>query len=409
MKKKYVVCLASLLLLASAVFSQTEATIAVGNTTRSYVYFMPSNYDASKPVGLFLLLHGSGGNQHNYDNTIANYAIPDTYNTIVICPQALSETDTEVIAINNAIKNFGKEPFNITNIWNSGTTIATTNVVPSEYLFLLASLAPNIAAAGKIELNKATDDVLFMNTLITYFKTNYNIDGDRVFMAGHSMGGSMCYRYAFSDNRQIKAFASIYGYLGKGVDTSKRFQIPFCHFHSKTDEVVPFYGGIFNDSIPVTIRLLAQKNGQTSPIIEEIADTKADNITVKSYDYNTPDKPRVLFFEIDGALHANILQQNDNDVDVFNELWRFFEGTPIESGLNPQTENDLTVYPNPTSDYIISSKSGAYQLVDISGKICQQGYTEAGQSLSIGTLQKGIYILTLTANHTSTSHKIIIQ
>ena len=409
MKKKYVICLASLLLLARVGFSQTEATIAVGNTTRSYVYFMPSNYDASKPVGLFLLLHGSGGNQHNYDNTIANYAIPDTHNTIVICPQALSETDTEVIAINNAVKNFGKEPFNITNIWNSGTTIATTNVVPSEYLFLLASLAPNIAAAGKIELNKATDDVLFMNTLITYFKTNYNIDGDRVFMAGHSMGGSMCYRYAFSDNRQIKAFASIYGYLGKGVDTSKRFQIPFCHFHSKTDEVVPFYGGIFNDSIPITIQLLAQKNGQTTPIIEEIADTKADNITVKSYDYNTPDNPRVLFFEIDGALHANILQQNDNDIDVFNELWRFFEGTPIESGLNNQAANDLTVYPNPTSDYIISSKSGAYQLVDISGKICQQGYTEAGQSLSIGTLQKGIYILTLTANHTSTSHKIIIQ
>lgn len=90
MKKKYVVCLASLLLLARVGFSQTEATIAVGNTTRSYVYFMPSNYDASKPVGLFLLLHGSGGNQHNYDNTIANYAIPDTHNTIVICPQALS-------------------------------------------------------------------------------------------------------------------------------------------------------------------------------------------------------------------------------------------------------------------------------------------------------------------------------
>ena len=409
MKKKYVVCLASLLLLARVGFSQTEATIAVGNTTRSYVYFMPSNYDASKPVGLFLLLHGSGGNQHNYDNTIANYAIPDTHNTIVICPQALSETDTEVIAINNAVKNFGKEPFNITNIWNSGTTIATTNVVPSEYLFLLASLAPNIAAAGKIELNKATDDVLFMNTLITYFKTNYNIDGDRVFMAGHSMGGSMCYRYAFSDNRQIKAFASIYGYLGKGVDTSKRFQIPSCHFHSKTDEVVPFNGGIFNDSIPATIKLLAQKNGQGTPVVETMADTKADNITVKSYDYNTPDNPRVLFFEIDGALHANILQQNDNDIDVFNELWRFFEGTPIESGLNNQAENNLTVYPNPTSDYIISSKSGAYQLVDISGKICQQGYTESGQSLSIGTLQKGIYILTLTAHHTSTSHKIIIQ
>ena len=248
-----------------------------------------------------------------------------------------------------------------------------------------------------------------MNTLITYFKTNYNIDGDRVFMAGHSMGGSMCYRYAFSDNRQIKAFASIYGYLGKGVDTSKKFQIPFCHFHSKTDDVVPFYGGIFNDSIPVTIRLLAQKNGQTTPIIEDIADTKADNITVKSYDYNTPDNPRVLFFEIDGALHANILQQNDNDIDVFNELWRLFEVTPIESGLNHQAENNLTVYPNPTSDYIISSKSGAYQLVDILGKICQQGYTESGQSLSIGTLQRGIYILTLTTNHHITSHKIIIQ
>lgn len=409
MKKKYVICLASLLLLASVGFSQTEATIAVGNTTRSYVYFIPSNYESSKPVGLFLLLHGSGGNQHNYDNTVVNYAIPDTHNTIVICPQALSDTDPEVSKINATIKSYGKDTFNTTNIWNCGTTIATKDVVPSEFMSILTLLAPNIAAAGKIELNKATDDVLFMNTLITYFKTNYNIDGDRVFMAGHSMGGSMCYRYAFSDNRKIKAFASIYGYLGKGVDTTKRFEIPFCHFHSKTDEVVPFYGGIFNDSIPATIQLLAQKNGQKTPVIETIADTKADNITVKSYNYNTPENPRVLFFEIDGALHANILQKNDNDIDVFNEIWRFFENTPIESGLNTHAENDLTVYPNPTSSYITCSKSGTYKIFDISGKVCQQGYAEPGKTISISTLQKGIYILTLTANHNITSHKIIIQ
>lgn len=409
MKKKNVVCLASLLLLASTVFSQTEATIAVGNTTRSYVYFMPSNYDASKPVGLFLLLHGSGGNQHNYDNTIANYAIPDTHNTIVICPQALSESDTEVIAINNALKNFGKEPFNITNIWNSGTTIATTNVVPTEYVSLLTYLAPKIAAAGKIELNKATDDVLFMNTLITYFKNNYNIDANRVFMAGHSLGGSMCYRYAFSENRQVKAFASIYGYLGKGVNTTMALGVPFCHFHSKTDEVVPFNGGIFNDSIPLTIKLLAEKNQQGTPVISDIENTKADNITVKSYDYNTSGKPRVLFFEIDGALHANILQQNDNDIDVFNEIWLFFENEPIESGLKTPTENSFTIYPNPTSEYITCTESGKYNLIDITGKICQQGQIETNQPISVKSLQKGLYILTLDTNHKIISQKVIIQ
>lgn len=409
MKKKYVVCLASLLLLARVGFSQTEATIAVGKTTRSYVYFMPSNYDASKPVGLFLLLHGSGGNQHNYDNTITNYAIPDTHNTIVICPQALSETDTEVIAINNAVKNFGKEPFNITNIWNSGTTIATTNVVPSEYLFLLASLAPNIAAAGKIELNKATDDVMFMNTLITYFKTNYLIDDERVFMAGYSLGGSMCYRYAFSENRQIKAFASIYGYLGKGVDTSKTFQIPFCHFHSKTDEVVPFYGGILNDSISTTIHMLAQKNGQGTPVVSEIENSKADNITVKSYDYNKSSQPRVLFFEIDGALHANILNQTANDIDIFNELWLFFDNEPIQSGLNRHTDNALTIYPNPTLDYITAIKSGHYTLTDITGKVCKKGYIETNQPISVGNLHKGLYIFTLDYENHSISTKLIIQ
>lgn len=409
MKKKYVVCLASLLLLARVGFSQTEATIAVGNNTRSYVYFMPSNYDASKPVGLFLLLHGSGGNQHNYDNTITNYAIPDTHNTIVICPQALSETDTEVIAINNAVKNFGKEPFNITNIWNSGTTIATTNVVPSEYLFLLASLAPNIAAAGKIELNKATDDVMFMNTLITYFKTNYLIDDERVFMAGYSLGGSMCYRYAFSENRQIKAFASIYGYLGKGVDTSKTFQIPFCHFHSKTDEVVPFYGGILNDSISTTIHMLAQKNGQGTPVVSEIENSKADNITVKSYDYNKSSQPRVLFFEIDGALHANILNQTANDIDIFNELWLFFDNEPIQSGLNRHTDNALTIYPNPTLDYITAIKSGHYTLTDITGKVCKKGYIETNQPISVGNLHKGLYIFTLDYENHSISTKLIIQ
>ena len=409
MKKKYVVCLASLLLLASVGFAQTETTIKVGTTTRSYVYFMPSNYDASKPVGLFLLLHGSGSTQHYFDNTIANYSIPDTHNTIVICPQALSETNTEVIAINNAIKASGKDTFNITNIWNSGTTINVEGLIPSEYMPFLAFIAPNIAASGKIELNKATDDVLFMNRLITHFKSTYLIDNERVFMAGYSLGGSMCYRYAFSENRQIKAFASIYGYLGKGVDTSKKFQIPFCHFHSKTDEVVPFMGGMFNESIPITINLLAQKNGQGTPVVSEIENSKADNITVKSYDYNKSSQPRVLFFEIDGALHANILNQTANDIDIFNELWLFFDNEPIQSGLNRHTDNALTIYPNPTLDYITAIKSGHYTLTDITGKVCKKGYIETNQPISVGNLHKGLYIFTLDYENHSISTKLIIQ
>lgn len=409
MKKKYVVCLASLLLLASVGFAQTETTITVGTTTRSYLYFMPSNYDASKPVGLFLLLHGSGSTQHYFDTTIANYSTPDTHNIIVICPQALSETNSEVIAINNAIKSLGKDTFNITNIWNSGTTINVEGLIPSEYMAILAFIAPNIAASGKIELNKATDDVLFMNTLITHFKTNYLIDDERVFMAGYSLGGSMCYRYAFSENRQIKAFASIYGYLGKGVDTSKTFQIPFCHFHSKTDEVVPFYGGILNDSISTTIHMLAQKNGQGTPVVSEIENSKADNITVKSYDYNKSSQPRVLFFEIDGALHANILNQTANDIDIFNELWLFFDNEPIQSGLNRHTDNALTIYPNPTLDYITAIKSGHYTLTDITGKVCKKGYIETNQPISVGNLHKGLYIFTLDYENHSISTKLIIQ
>lgn len=409
MKKKYVVCLASLLLLASVGFAQTETTITVGTTTRSYLYFMPSNYDASKPVGLFLLLHGSGSTQHYFDTTIANYSTPDTHNIIVICPQALSETNSEVIAINNAIKSLGKDTFNITNIWNSGTTINVEGLIPSEYMAILAFIAPKIAASGKIELNKATDDVLFMNTLITHFKTNYLIDDERVFMAGYSLGGSMCYRYAFSENRQIKAFASIYGYLGKGVDTSKTFQIPFCHFHSKTDEVVPFYGGILNDSISTTIHMLAQKNGQGTPVVSEIENSKADNITVKSYDYNKSSQPRVLFFEIDGALHANILNQTANDIDIFNELWLFFDNEPIQSGLNRHTDNALTIYPNPTLDYITAIKSGHYTLTDITGKVCKKGYIETNQPISVGNLHKGLYIFTLDSENHSISTKLIIQ
>ena len=409
MTRKQLLCLASFFILVSTGFAQTEANIIVGTTTRSYVYFMPSNYDSSQPVGILLLLHGSGGNKHNFDTAITNYDMANTHNSIIICPQALSESDTEIIAINNAIKALGKDTFNLANIWNSGTTITTTNVVPSEYLFLLASIAPNIAAAGKIELNKATDDVQFMNTLITYFKTTYNINANRVFMAGHSIGGSMCYRYALSENKQVTAFASIYGYLGKGVDTSLPLNVPFCHFHSKTDEVVPFYGGIFNDSIPVTIKLLAEKNQQGTPVVSDIENTKADNITVKSYDYNTSNKPRVLFFEIDGALHTNILNKNTNDIDIFNEIWLFFENESIQSGLTTHTENTFTIYPNPTSDYITCTKSGKYKLIDITGKICQQGDIETNQQISVSTLRKGLYILTLRTDNNMISNKVIIQ
>jgi len=171
--KKIILALVALIPLSF--FSQlTTHSWDFDGETREYLMYVPSIYDGSTPVPVVFCLHGLGDNMNNFANIGMNY-VADTANFIVITPQALVDNLSGSTA------------------WNSG------------------------ASAFGYVLNGSVDDIGFLGAIIDTLNTNLNIDLQRVYSCGFSMGGFMTNRMACERNDPNAAKASVAGTIGSEV------------------------------------------------------------------------------------------------------------------------------------------------------------------------------------------------
>ena len=85
-------------------------------------------------------------------------------------------------------------------------------------------------------------DLRFMQALIDEMVAKYDIDRNRVYISGFSMGGMFTYHAMNRMADTFAAFAPISGYpMGGGNYTSSR-PVPIIHTHGTTDDVVNFGG-----------------------------------------------------------------------------------------------------------------------------------------------------------------------
>src|SRR5690606_37396672 len=85
------------------------------------------------------------------------------------------------------------------------------------------------------------DDVKFIACLLDDVAAMVNIDEKRVFAAGMSNGGMMCYRLAAELSDRIAAIAPVAGAMGiENVRPSRH--VPVIHFHGAEDKIVPLNG-----------------------------------------------------------------------------------------------------------------------------------------------------------------------
>ncbi len=93
-----------------------------------------------------------------------------------------------------------------------------------------------------------SDDVMFINDLITYLTTNFNlINPNKIFAAGYSNGGYMAYRLSCDLSDKIAAFGSVCGnmyLIDDNTDcTEQDREIPIIHIHGTLDNINPYYEG----------------------------------------------------------------------------------------------------------------------------------------------------------------------
>jgi len=337
---------------------------------RVYARYVPTVYDGSTAVPLVICLHGLGDTITNFVNIGMNY-VADTANFIVLTPQAVSSS-------------FG-------TAWNSGA---------SYYGYVL---------------NGNVDDSGFINALIDSTEANYNIDTNRIFVTGFSMGGFMSNRLACDLNSRIAAIASVSGTIGTSFNPGTPNPIPVCHFHGTADGTVAYTNDAYGmDAEELVNFWVGVDSCNVVPIIDSIPDIAADGKNIVHYTYkNGNNGTQVEFYKVIGGDHEWLVQPT-NDISYTTEIWKFFNKFPMQNtAIHSEKTNDFSFYPNPAKDLLYLSfdkyMKGELAVFNQIGVLVKTiSVNGINQTLNIADYSQGIYFLRYSDSITQITKRFVV-
>ncbi len=168
---------------------------------RSYIFHLPQNdnFFGNNSPSLFFVLHGASGNADQMMESTRINDIADKENFIAVYPNGTGLFSEYVLS------------------WNAG------------------QCCNFIEPLG-------VDDVGFIKTLVDKFKEEYNIDSNRVYVAGLSNGGMMSYRLGCEMSGSLTAIASVSGPMMVG-DCEPKDYLSVMSLTDLGDGIIPYKGG----------------------------------------------------------------------------------------------------------------------------------------------------------------------
>lgn len=256
---------AFLFLLLSVMTGWAQETFVSGGENRTMIVYAPANLGQNRP--LLISLHGMNQDAA-YQRNQANYeAVADTAKFVVVYPNGI----------------------------NKGWDIS------------------------------GMKDVNFILDIIEEMSNRYQIDKNRVYLSGFSMGGMMTYFAATKIADRIAAFAPVSGYLMGGPNTNSSRPVPIIHTHGTSDDVCTY------PSVQSHLDAWVRRNGcNSTPVVEKPksgpANTNAELIRYK----NGLDGVEVAHLKLPGKGHWH---SNDPVVAMTNvEIWNFVSRYSLTPG-----------------------------------------------------------------------------
>jgi polyhydroxybutyrate depolymerase len=265
------------------------------------------------------------------------------------------------------------------------------------------------------------DDIGFTQAMIDTISAEYNIDPDRIYATGHSMGAFFSILLAGHLSEEIAAIASVCGSMTQYMyDSSDPVHpTPYMEIHGTADPLVPYNGANpLYLPVPEVIEYWVDFNNcNANPIITQIPDIDTtDGSTVEHYVYEGGDNGvHVEHFKVIGGGHTWPGTVGGNqDINGSLEIWKFFSRYDINGliggvhGMEETYPNQISSsqnYPNPfnsqTTIRFALEQSGHVNLkiFDTSGRLIQtllDEYKSSGEHSVIwngtGNLNPGMYI-----------------
>lgn len=325
----------------------------VGVESRTYVEYIPSNYQNSESAPLIIILHGIGGFATNY----AGYGLNPIADTARFIP----------VYLQGQLNAFGQ------TAWNNGTLLAT-----------------------------ASNDLGFIENIIDTMAVGYNIDRSRVYVVGISMGAIMTFKAIHHLSDKIAAAVCHIGTMSSDELSNYNPAIPrpILQIHGINDPTVPYYGQPLPSLSLVTPTLAKLKtingwNGDS--IITNIPDVASDNVTIEKIVYNTSTALEHWKMSGSGAGHI-FLFEPVNDTSSMEVTWHFLKDfthpNPTLS-INSDFDSSIqpSIFPNPSTGVFNISFSDELLTIKVYNMNHQVVHQSDGAlSIDLSALATGLYI-----------------
>lgn len=168
------------------------------NQVREYLLYIPESYDESVSMPVMLNFHGFGGTAERHLQNADMRSLSESKGFILIYPQGTL---------------LGNYPH-----WN-----------------------PSPVGEGN---KSSTDDLGFIDKLLTTLPEKINIDSSRIYACGYSNGGFLSYSLACNLTNQIAAIGSVAGTMLTDTYENCNAYVPkpMINIHGAKDPIVPYQG-----------------------------------------------------------------------------------------------------------------------------------------------------------------------
>lgn len=278
-------------------------TLEHDGVERTYLMYLPNNFEKATPTPMVFALHGGGGTGENFEDVVSS-------GTLTVAAEARG-----IILV---------MPDGIDKRWNDGRT---------EHF------------GG----DRMYDDLGFISALIDKMIEDYGVDSSRVYATGISNGGLMSFRLALDLSDKIVAIAPVTAQISKAVESKvPDFPVSLMLVNGVEDPLVPYDGGC------IDVLLSNQCRGEVLSTDESIAkflgynqcvipgETEAiidqapnDGTSVEITRYNTcADNADVVLVKVNGGGHtwpsgaqyvsANIVGPVSREINASEMILDFF-------------------------------------------------------------------------------------
>ena len=340
-------------------------TIQYDGLTREYSIYVPASYDGTTSFPLLFNFHGGGGDIASQIAIADMSPIADTENFIVVYPQARQDP-------------------------SDGNSFNWIPKVPGTF-----------------------DDVPFISSLIDTIAINYEIDQNRIYACGYSLGGDMSFELACKLNSRIAAIAPVARTMQANPDS-------FCFPEHPTgvltilgtDDNTSPYNGITYVGVEYYLSAAAthsywanHNNCDVNPTMSTVSPS------VERYTWSTTSGcSYVEELKVIGGGHDWPGSFGNMTIDASEEIWQFVSRYDINgliecstASINEYSKDNFRVYPNPVNSELTIemdlSEEKKYRIYSTIGELVSSGKLNSNlNTIDLSSLPPNVYVLNINSH-----------